>query len=249
MPARDTVAGDATLRSSTSKSRLIDEVSGIRSPLIKVRILLSSITLFIDSIHMASIGPSNSTHFSSRLFDSAHALNMVERIPSAHSKVVRSYAPYSSVSVTDFGFMTYEVTGTYSSRLLRASEVLAFANIFQAVLLPESVDPTSILQCLVNFESYSCPIFSIRNGCVCRPALCSSHSSAAFRSPISETGSSSDGKRSLKSKRNRCSSSLMNLGRFISRNARIRITSSFVEGSARFIEPAILRTAFRFLSP
>ena len=37
----------------------------IRSPLIRVRTLLSSITEFIDSIHKVSTGASNKIHFSS----------------------------------------------------------------------------------------------------------------------------------------------------------------------------------------
>jgi len=38
MPARDTVAGEATRRSWVSKSKLIVGVSGMRSPLMSVRI-------------------------------------------------------------------------------------------------------------------------------------------------------------------------------------------------------------------
>jgi hypothetical protein len=99
MPARETVAGDATRRSSTSKTSDIGPVSGMRSPLMSVRILLSSITEFMLSIHIASTGPSNMIQFSSGFSLSAHVLKMVERMPSAHSNVERSYAPYSSSSV------------------------------------------------------------------------------------------------------------------------------------------------------
>ena len=93
MPARETVAGDATERSSTSKSS--DTCGGIamRSPLIKVSSLLSSSTVFIDSIHSVSTGPSRSSHFSVRSSCEHTSRITLASTPSVHSKVCRSYSP------------------------------------------------------------------------------------------------------------------------------------------------------------
>mmetsp|Transcript_17795 Transcript_17795/g.60097 ORF Transcript_17795/g.60097 Transcript_17795/m.60097 type:complete len:253 (+) Transcript_17795:1621-2379(+) len=249
MPARETVAGDATRRSSTSNKSDICGVSGMRSPLMSVKILLSSMTEFIDSIHMASTGPSKRIHASPGLSDSAHDLKIVDRMPSAHSKVARSYAPYNSVRVIDFELMRYDVTGAWPATPSRASLDLALASVFQAVDLPLKEAPTSMLQCLVSFESYSCPILKSRNGCGCRPFALRSASKAAPRSPISERGSSKDGNKSPSKRRKSRSSSLINFGKFMSLSARIKMASSLVAGSARLMAPAMLRTAFKFRNP
>jgi hypothetical protein len=52
---RETVAGDATAISPVSNRSVTCSGMAIRSPLVNVRILLSSITEFIDSIQTASI--------------------------------------------------------------------------------------------------------------------------------------------------------------------------------------------------
>jgi hypothetical protein len=74
------VAGEATRRSCVSNTKLIEFVSGMRSPLIRVRILLSSMTEFMLSIHIASIGPSNKIHFSAGRSSSEHCLKIVDKI-------------------------------------------------------------------------------------------------------------------------------------------------------------------------
>jgi hypothetical protein len=61
IPQRETVAGEATFKSMTSNSILIDGVSFILSPFAKQSIMLSSSTVFMFSIHNASTGPSNTT--------------------------------------------------------------------------------------------------------------------------------------------------------------------------------------------
>ena len=61
-PARETVAGLALRRCEISKMRRIAGVSGIRSLETSVSTLLSSMTVFIDSIHSASMSPSSTTH-------------------------------------------------------------------------------------------------------------------------------------------------------------------------------------------
>jgi len=61
-PALDTVAGVALFKFEISKISLIDGVKKIRSLLTKVKTLLSSITVFNDSIHSGSISPSKIVH-------------------------------------------------------------------------------------------------------------------------------------------------------------------------------------------
>lgn len=62
IPALDTVAGVANLRSRISKSILMCGLSTIRSFEARVKILLSSMTEFIDSIQLASRSPSSTIH-------------------------------------------------------------------------------------------------------------------------------------------------------------------------------------------
>ena len=59
IPARDTVAGVAVLRWEISNRSRMLGVSAIRSLLASVRILLSSMTVLSDSIHMGSMSPSS----------------------------------------------------------------------------------------------------------------------------------------------------------------------------------------------
>ena len=63
IPHLETVAGDATAKSSTSNIIVIHEVILIIYPLVKHNFLLSSRTVFMFSIQIASTGPSNVTHF------------------------------------------------------------------------------------------------------------------------------------------------------------------------------------------
>ena len=67
MPHRDTVAGEATARSATSKIMFITLDMAMISPLFRQSFLLSSSTVFMFSIQMASTGPSSITHL--RLID------------------------------------------------------------------------------------------------------------------------------------------------------------------------------------
>ena len=63
IPALDTVAGDANFKSRISKIYFICGFKGILLLLAKVNNLLSSITLFIDSIQLVSKSPSKIIHF------------------------------------------------------------------------------------------------------------------------------------------------------------------------------------------
>ena len=72
MPQRETVAGDATARSIGSKIRFICGDIAMISPLIRQSFLLSSSTVFMFSIQMASTGPSKTIHCSVPLVSVAH---------------------------------------------------------------------------------------------------------------------------------------------------------------------------------
>ena len=61
-PALDTVAGVAYLRFEISKKSLIAGVNGNLSLETRVSTLLSSMTVFKDSIHSGSISPSKMAH-------------------------------------------------------------------------------------------------------------------------------------------------------------------------------------------
>jgi hypothetical protein len=89
IPQRETVAGDACERSSTSNT---------------IFTLLSSSSEFIESIHSESTGPSTTIHFSSPCSENEHSRIAFESTPSAHSLVTGLNAPESSPIVIAFGF-------------------------------------------------------------------------------------------------------------------------------------------------
>jgi len=62
IPHRETVAGDACYKSSTSNIIVIHLVNFIISPDVKHSFLLSSRTVFMFSIQTASTGPSKTIH-------------------------------------------------------------------------------------------------------------------------------------------------------------------------------------------
>ena len=68
------VLTEACERSSVSKMRFIDGDICIISPLIRHSFLLSSSTVFMDSIHSVSTGPSNTTHLRSSFCAEANSL-------------------------------------------------------------------------------------------------------------------------------------------------------------------------------
>ena len=89
IPARDTVAGEAYFNEPISKIMRIAGRNGIRSFEANVKILLSSITVFIDSIHSASISPSKTKNFGIYGESGMSAIEriIVDKIPSFHSRV------------------------------------------------------------------------------------------------------------------------------------------------------------------
>lgn len=112
MPQRETVAGEATARSCTSKSMCIFAFSLMRSPLARQSVMLSSSTVFMFSIQSASTGPSKTTHwYSSFSVVRPTAVRIiVEAMPSVHSCVSALNSPYSSPMVMHLGLKTYVFT-------------------------------------------------------------------------------------------------------------------------------------------
>ena len=93
MPHRETVAGDATAKSATSKIMFIDEDMAMISPEFRHSFLLSSSTVFMFSIQIASTGPSSTTHLRFGLWSCAQPRYTTARTPSCHSCVCGSFCP------------------------------------------------------------------------------------------------------------------------------------------------------------
>ena len=130
----------------TLRKEVIPTVGGMemRSPEFSVSILLSSSTVFMDSIQSVSTGPSNTIHFFSFVSMEQTDRMMYDRIPSCHSRVARLYVPYSSSIVMDLGFMRYGRAGTHSPISRSDSFLNAPWFVRQAVLFPAPVCPTSM---------------------------------------------------------------------------------------------------------
>lgn len=91
------IIAEFTITTSNKRAQWLR--SRIRSPLAKVRSLLSSITEFIFSIQRASTSPSNKMYLRSGLsVGLLTSLKMLERRPSVQSLVSGSNTPYSSIT-------------------------------------------------------------------------------------------------------------------------------------------------------
>eukprot|EP00835_Amoeboradix_gromovi_P001577 NODE_74_length_23402_cov_1.166974.p10 type:complete len:111 gc:universal NODE_74_length_23402_cov_1.166974:13153-13485(+) len=102
IPALLTVAGVAYFKSPISNISLILSFKGILSLLANVNTLLSSITVFRDSIHIGSMSPSSKIHLLS-LLPFEKSLITVLNNPSFHSLVDGFMNPNNSSFVTAFG--------------------------------------------------------------------------------------------------------------------------------------------------
>ena len=153
MPALDTVAGLATDRFSTSNNNPTYYGNDILSPFNKVSTLLSSKTVFIDSIHRVSTGPSKTIQRKS-VDSSLQSLAIIDdKTPSLHSIVAKSILPNKSFMVIDLGFKTSCLTNGCSDGFYLWSEFKADFKTFQQVDLPDNVLPTNILPWRVIIES------------------------------------------------------------------------------------------------
>ena len=107
-PPLDTVARVAFLKLETSNNKRIYSSRGNLSPLVKVKTLLSSMTVFRDSIQFGSISPSKIIHLflCVSLYGGSflHIFFMIElRIPYFQAFVLSSTYPNNSLPVIAFG--------------------------------------------------------------------------------------------------------------------------------------------------
>ena len=155
MPQRETVAGEATERSSTSNMTRFVSARGMISPELRQSFLLSSSTVFMFSIQMASTGPSNIIHL---MFSCVTPVSLVSGcemwrmstapMPSVHSPVARSKEPYSWFIVIDLGLSLY--TRTFSkpeihSPLSSLQRDMADCSTRNTLVLPPPDGPTVIM--------------------------------------------------------------------------------------------------------
>mmetsp|Transcript_26881 Transcript_26881/g.43270 ORF Transcript_26881/g.43270 Transcript_26881/m.43270 type:complete len:252 (-) Transcript_26881:3976-4731(-) len=105
MPALDTVAGEALFKSSVSNTNLTFSVIGILSPFARVKILLSSKTVFKFSIQIASTGPSQISQVLSLLVRSLNFCQSEANTPSTHSLLTGSVSPNISSARIALGFI------------------------------------------------------------------------------------------------------------------------------------------------
>mmetsp|Transcript_14312 Transcript_14312/g.34806 ORF Transcript_14312/g.34806 Transcript_14312/m.34806 type:complete len:357 (+) Transcript_14312:1594-2664(+) len=168
MPQRDTVAGEATAKSATSKIMFIAPDIAIISELGKHSFLLSSSTVFMFSIQMASTGPSSTSHFRLGPVCCASLRNCTASTPSFHSCVALSVSPYSCPMVTDLG-LRYTTSTLFSSfRFFSCNSMSAPLSTLIAAVFPEKDNPTTMSPCRTTIISYSWMHFSKKYGCGCR---------------------------------------------------------------------------------
>mmetsp|Transcript_162917 Transcript_162917/g.522390 ORF Transcript_162917/g.522390 Transcript_162917/m.522390 type:complete len:210 (+) Transcript_162917:614-1243(+) len=152
IPHRLTVAGEATDKSLTSNMTVMLGGSLMRSPLERQSILLSSSTVFMFSIQMASTGPSKFTHF--LLSEESETASRTKRAtkPSFHSPVFTLKQPYSSSAVMLLGLRKKIFVSwcAGSSEPFFFSCVKVLDKINESVDLPVIVRPTSITPCRTN---------------------------------------------------------------------------------------------------
>ena len=133
MPMRETVAGEANLRSWVSKIKLTLGPNWMRSPDGIVSSRLSSSTELSDSTHSGSMSPSQMIHdltsAGSRTTLRAEAVST----PSNHSRVSMSMCPSSCSRGIALGFITYV-------GILRPSLALALSSSLQMVDLPVGLE-------------------------------------------------------------------------------------------------------------
>mmetsp|Transcript_19764 Transcript_19764/g.49722 ORF Transcript_19764/g.49722 Transcript_19764/m.49722 type:complete len:224 (-) Transcript_19764:1561-2232(-) len=172
IPTRDTVAGEAYSRSRTSKSMVVTGESLMISPEFRHSFLLSSSTVFMFSIQIASTGPSKTTHWR-RIFPSAPTgwdplRTAMASTPSVHSWVFKSASPYNCPWVIDFGFITYCTTGMKSSFCPAIfSRVVASTSLIE--VFPHGGKPTVISPWRTTIVSHSCTALFVNSLVGCSP--------------------------------------------------------------------------------
>mmetsp|Transcript_47104 Transcript_47104/g.145274 ORF Transcript_47104/g.145274 Transcript_47104/m.145274 type:complete len:232 (-) Transcript_47104:13-708(-) len=221
----------------------------MRSPLNRHSILLSSSTVFMFSIQMASTGPSKTIHCRSGFtLDSDLTLRaMPDSKPSVHSRVIGLMSPYSSPIVIDLGFSTCVCTTLNSGVLPDGSQLSCFIavsvrlSVLRMVVLAQKVWPTVITPWRTTIVSKSWCVLS-RKPCVAWRLLAAmSFLRYSTSCALGSSVMTACGNRSLMSAMKSTVSSRRNLGTLASRIARISSTSSSWSGFARFRAPAMTR--------
>ena len=235
MPARDTVAGDANRRSRISKIMRMFSFSGMRSLDASVNILLSSITLFMDSIQFVSRSPSSRIHLDDVLDSWPRSRMTLDSRPSFHSRVAMVMKPYSSSVDTDLGLMS-------TNLVLRPICPRAADSIFQHCDLPEPGGPMTKTQWRMANNSSSCTTFNMKSGSGFRPAEMTTPDTADSSCSSTLRGGFTLGNKSFNRPKNTTSSCCTIFGVLKSRSARISSACSFNSGSARLKPPATTST-------
>mmetsp|Transcript_61843 Transcript_61843/g.123977 ORF Transcript_61843/g.123977 Transcript_61843/m.123977 type:complete len:315 (-) Transcript_61843:136-1080(-) len=191
IPARLTVAGVAYFKSRISKIIFMFSFRGMRSLEGRVRILLSSMTLFMDSIQLASKSPSSMIHlgFESMLPKSRRILDST---PSCHSLVARLVYPYKSCVSITFALMSC----TYVSRGLPGSKFRASTSARQMELFPDMLGPIMKLQWRIPTNSSICVIFKRNTSSGSSPSFSHADTTLASNGGSTLRGGSSPGNRS-----------------------------------------------------
>mmetsp|Transcript_13245 Transcript_13245/g.24324 ORF Transcript_13245/g.24324 Transcript_13245/m.24324 type:complete len:317 (-) Transcript_13245:5787-6737(-) len=152
MPIRETVAGEAKLRSCVSNKKLTLSPKAMRSPFGIVRRWLSSRTEFRLSIHSGSTSPSQTIQvlISAGSLTARRAASV--KTPSFHSLVSKSILPRSCCLGMALGFMTWVMTG-WPHLTIAAFKTL------QRVVFPHPLGPTMTHPMRWSSASLSCSIF------------------------------------------------------------------------------------------
>eukprot|EP00955_Chlamydomonas_euryale_P088653 364399-Chlamydomonas_euryale.AAC.3 len=150
-----------------------------RTPELRHSFLLSSSTVFMFSIQIASTGPSSTSHLRSGDVSRANERNATASTPSVHSFDTGSSSPYNWPSVTLLGLMVDTLTRCSPHSPAAAICESAAASTRIADDFMPKLRPTSMRPCRMTTISYSWMAFSRKLGSGCRPALSAWSVSAA----------------------------------------------------------------------
>mmetsp|Transcript_14093 Transcript_14093/g.33799 ORF Transcript_14093/g.33799 Transcript_14093/m.33799 type:complete len:260 (+) Transcript_14093:5797-6576(+) len=232
-PPRLTVAGEqCSMWLISSSSRMVG-VSGMRSLDASVSILLSSITVFMLSIHSASMSPSSTIHWCMYVLLLAKSRKFTLISPSFHSRVLGCRLPYSSLRVTALGLM-----GT--ARPFSPYLFCALSSVRHTADLPHPAGPSRNTAQRTTKISRSWMILRMNMSSGWYPSSTAERDTSASNSRSRRRGTLSSilGNRSLSRPMKMPWSSAVSLPRLKSRSACSSTLSSLRCGWSRFMPPA-----------
>mmetsp|Transcript_4516 Transcript_4516/g.13036 ORF Transcript_4516/g.13036 Transcript_4516/m.13036 type:complete len:263 (-) Transcript_4516:6177-6965(-) len=245
-PPLDTVAGLACFMSWISRIMRIDGEKGMRSLLTNVSTLLSSMTVFMDSIHVASMSPSRMTHL--WMCDDLYpfiSLLMLRKItamsPSFHSLVL-DIVPYNSSDVTALGFACSHAPSSPTS--LRASK-----SVFHVSVFPQPVGPMMNMQCRTPRMPNMPTTLMMNCGSACRPRLLAVAAQTVENSGSEKGSGQTPGNKSWIKRKKMGMSKVVIFGVLKSRRARQSTGFSSLSGSILFNVPACRSNDFTARRP